>query len=148
MYLGGMTGQKEQEYRTFSIFRDLFPDFPKGKIIQNESPDFLIKLNRRTSIGIELTELRGQNFYDQQGHYANPENIKSQIENTIRAKEEKIYLYQKHKTSELWLLIHIDSFENKINFDLKNKIDRWNFEAEFSRVFLLEIHQKKLFQII
>ena len=143
-----MTEQKEQEYRTFSIFRDLFDGFPKGKIIQNESPDFLIKLNRRTSIGIELTELRGQDFYDRHGHYNNPERIKEQIENTIKAKEEKIYLYQKHKTSELWLLIHIDSFENKINFNLKNKIERWNFEAEFSRVFLLEINQRQLLKII
>ncbi len=143
-----MTGQKEQEYYTFSIFRDLFDEFPKGKIIQNESPDFLVRLNRRTSIGIELTELRGQNFYDQQGHYANPQNIKSQIVNTIRAKEEKIYLYQKHKTSQLWLLIHIGSFENKINFNLKDKIERWKFETEFSKVFLLEIEAQQLYQVI
>lgn len=109
-----MTGQKEQEYRTLSLFRELFKKFPKGKVIQNESPDFLVRLNKKTSIGIELTELRGQNFYDQHGHYTNPGKIKEQIENTIQAKEEKIYLYQKYKNSQLWLLIHIDSFENKI----------------------------------
>ena len=143
-----MTGQKEQEYRTLSLFRELFKKFPKGKVIQNESPDFLVRLNKKTSIGIELTELRGQNFYDQHGHYTNPEKIKEQIENTIQAKEEKIYLYQKYKTSQLWLLIHIDSFENKINFNLKDKIERWNFNTNFSRVFLLEIDKQQLYVVI
>ncbi len=143
-----MTEQKDQENRTLNLFRELFQDFPNGKVIQNESPDFLVWLNARKSIGIELTELRGQDFYDQQGSYSNPENIKTQIENTIRAKEEKIYLYLKHKPTQLWLLIHINSFDNKLRFNFKDKIERWNFSADFNKVFLLEIETQLLFQVL
>ena len=143
-----MTEQKEQEYQIFDLFRKLHEDFPKGKVVQNESPDFLLRLNRRSSIGIELTELRGQYFYDRRGHYAHPEMIKEQIEHTIRAKEEKIYLYQRHKPAQLWLLIHIGSFDDLLRFNLKDKIERWEFSADFHRVYLLEVKSQSLFQVI
>ncbi len=148
LYLEKMLEQKEQEYRTFNLFRDLLPNFPNGRIVQNESPDFLVRMNARKTIGIELTELRGQDFYDRQGQYSHPEAIKEQIETTIRAKEDKIYLYQKSKPYQLWLLIHLESFNNKIRYNFKDKIERWSFSAAFDRVFLLEIQTQKLLEII
>ena len=143
-----MTEQKEQEYQIFNLFRRLHDDFPRGQVVPNESPDFLVRLNRRSAIGIELTELRGQEFYEQRGHYSHPEMIKEQIEKIIHAKEEKIHLYQRHKPAQLWLLIHIGSFDNLIHFNLKDKIERWGFAADFNRVFLLEIKTQNLIQLV
>ncbi|MGQ8336018.1 hypothetical protein ACUNWD_05660 [Sunxiuqinia sp. A32] len=142
-----MTDKKKIELQVLMLFRKLYGEFPNGKIVQNESPDFLVKVNRRKKLGIELTELHGQEFYEQQGHLTEPEKINEHIEDTIRAKEEKIYLYQKHKPFQLWLLIHIESFQNKLLFNFQNKIGNWNFPSDFDRIFLMEIENEKLFEI-
>lgn len=133
-----MPDKKEHERRIFQLFRNLFNDFPKGKVIQAESPDFRIRLNRRKVIGIELTELHGQEYYDNQGHFTHPELLFQDLSNTISSKEEKIYLYQKIKPVELWLLIHIHSFQNKLSFNYRNKLENWIFNSSFNRIFLLE----------
>ncbi|HKJ43895.1 MAG TPA: hypothetical protein VKA27_17490 [Sunxiuqinia sp.] len=133
-----MQDKKVYENQIFQLFIHLIDNFPTGKVVQNESPDFLVRLNRRKVIGIELTELHGQEFYDNQGHFTHPELLYDNLASTISAKEEKIYLYQKVKPVELWLLIHIRSFQNKLNFNYRNKLDNWNFSSSFDRIFLLE----------
>jgi len=142
-----MLEKKEIEFNVLMLFRRLFNDFPKGKIVQNESPDFLIKLNPKKKLGIELTELRGQDFYDQHGSFTQPDKINEHIEDTIRAKEEKLYLYRKQKPFQLWLLIHIESFQNKLQYNFQNKIENWMYHSAFDRVFLLEIENEKLYVI-
>ena len=47
---------KETEYRLIQKFKELYSDFPKGKIIVNESPDFIIE-SKFLKVGIELTEI-------------------------------------------------------------------------------------------
>ena len=142
-----MPDKKEHESHIFQLFKNLIDDFPSGKVVQTESPDFLVRLNRRKVIGIELTELHGQEFYDNLGHFTHPELLFQDLENTITAKEEKIYLYQKVKPVELWLLIHIRSFQNKLNFSYRNKLDCWNINSSFDRIFLLEENNKWLLEI-
>ena len=139
-----MSDKKQHEKKVFQLFKNLTDDFPKGKVIQNESPDFLLRLNPKKAIGIELTELRGQTFHENQGHFENPDLLFQHIENTISAKEEKIYLYQKVKPVELWLLIHIQSFHGKLNFHYRNKLSNWSFTSSFDRIYLLEIKNKSL----
>lgn len=143
-----MPDKKEHERRIFQLFKNLIDDFPKGKVIQRESPDFLVRLNRRKVIGIELTELHGQEFYDNQGYFTHPELLFQDLGSTISSKEKKIYLYQKIRPVELWLLIHIRSFQNKLNFNYRNKLDNWDFNSSFDRIFLLEENKQKLTKII
>ena len=38
-------------------FMKAYRDFPKGKLLKSESPDFILKLNPKKTIGIELTHL-------------------------------------------------------------------------------------------
>ena len=142
-----MPDKKEHESQIFQLFRNLVNDFPSGKVVQAESPDFLVRLNRRKVIGIELTELHGQEFYDNLGHFNHPELLFQNLESTIAAKEEKIYLYQKVKPVELWLLIHLRSFQNKLNFNYRNKLDDWNVQSAFDRIFLLEETNQWLLEI-
>jgi hypothetical protein len=142
-----MPDKKAHEHQVLQIFRNLIADFPKGKVLQTESPDFLVRLNRKKVIGIELTELHGQTFYDNQGYYNSPELLYQNIERTILAKEEKIYLYQKVKPVELWLLIHLRSFQDQLNFHYRNKLINWVFNSSFDRIFLLEETNRELHEI-
>lgn len=53
--------KKQLEVLLIQYFRDCYPDFPKGKIVPSESPDFIITLKSRNSLGIELTRLNPLN---------------------------------------------------------------------------------------
>jgi hypothetical protein len=46
-----------QEYIIIDNFRKHYPQFPKGKLIKSESPDFILKTGAKHTIGIELTSL-------------------------------------------------------------------------------------------
>ena len=47
----------QEEWLVMRSFRDNYPDFPKGKLIKSESPDFTLKLSLTKSIGIELSRI-------------------------------------------------------------------------------------------
>jgi hypothetical protein len=49
--------KKELETLIIHYFRNSYPEFPKGETIPSESPDFLVKLKNRRTLGIELTRL-------------------------------------------------------------------------------------------
>ena len=53
--------KKQLEILLLDYFRECYADFPKGKIVPDESPDFIIKLNARKNLGIELTRLNPAN---------------------------------------------------------------------------------------
>ncbi|HKJ78910.1 MAG TPA: hypothetical protein VKA10_05220 [Prolixibacteraceae bacterium] len=53
--------KKELEILLINYFRESFTDFPKGKIVPSESPDFLITFKNRHQLGIELTRLNPGN---------------------------------------------------------------------------------------
>lgn len=43
------------EWLIMRSFRESYPDFPKGKLVKSESPDFTLKLSVSKSIGIEIS---------------------------------------------------------------------------------------------
>ena len=49
--------KKEKERLVVEQFRDTYTEFPKGKLVLSESPDFVIRTSPRYSIGIELVSL-------------------------------------------------------------------------------------------
>lgn len=49
--------QKDEEKCWLDLFIRAYPDFPKGKISQDESPDFIINRGKKRPIGIEITQL-------------------------------------------------------------------------------------------
>ncbi|QIA09582.1 hypothetical protein [Draconibacterium halophilum] len=49
--------KKQLEILLVNYFRDQYPDFPKGKVVASESPDFVIKMKNKHKLGIELTRL-------------------------------------------------------------------------------------------
>jgi|GEM_PF-426211 len=147
-YLTGMQDKKSIEQVVLHKFIGLFQEFPAGRITAGESPDFLLRANTGKAIGIELTELRGQDFLNHTHGLIEPRNILYYIEKTIQSKEKKIYLYRKNKLFQLWLLIHLDSFGPAINFKLENKLTNLHIHSGFDRIFLLELTSEKLFEFI
>lgn len=49
--------KKHIEVLLMEYFRNAYPEFPKGKLMTCESPDFILSLSTRSSVGIEITRL-------------------------------------------------------------------------------------------
>lgn len=49
--------KKQVEVLLMDYFRKTYPEFPKGKLKPYESPDFILSLSTRNSVGIEMTRL-------------------------------------------------------------------------------------------
>ncbi|MFY9152008.1 MAG: hypothetical protein WAO52_08340 [Prolixibacteraceae bacterium] len=143
----------EEEY-IIELFRIEYPDFPKGKLLKTESPDFILKENPRNAIGIELTKLHGPGIKKENTHFASkvhgyqpPEFSKENIEFTISAKDEKLHLYQQKRLNQIWLLITADLNESPVSFNLNNKLENWNFLSGFHKIFLFELKTRNVFEL-
>ncbi len=120
----------EEEILVMDYFRDFYKDFPKGKLVKSESPDFIVNVNTKKSIGIELTRL-------------NPKknSLFEKIEVTLKNKSHKLRLYQQKKFNSIWLVIHVDFIDvSKLN-NLQAKLDTQKFETEFDQVFLFDMFE-------
>ena len=53
--------KKQLEFLLLHYFKECYTDFPKGKIVLSESPDFVIRLKSKSQLGIELTRLNPEN---------------------------------------------------------------------------------------
>lgn len=130
-----------EEKKVLDLFRKTYTEFPKGKLNKTESPDFILKLNSKKSIGIELTELYNHN--QKNNNYSI-----EQIEKLIKKKEEKIILYQKKKVTELWLIITIDSMDKSDLYMLISQIEEHEFNSMFHKVFLFELFDRKILKLV
>lgn len=143
----------EEEY-IIELFRNVYPDFPKGKLFKTESPDFILKETPKKTIGIELTKLHGPNLIKEKTHFTSkingyqpPEFTKENIEYTISVKDEKLPIYKKKMLNQIWLLITADLNDSPVSFNLINKLDNWNFLSGFQKVFLFELKSRKVFEL-
>jgi len=128
--------QQEEEILILEYFRKHYPDFPKGKLIKSESPDFVLKETPKKSIGIELTHL----------NYTAP-TLKEKIERTLVNKNQKFNLYKSQKFNEIWLIIHNDFVEEAISYNIQNKLINWVFLTKFEKVFLFDLFENKIFEL-
>ncbi|NOZ47037.1 MAG: hypothetical protein GXO79_09680 [Chlorobi bacterium] len=138
-----MTQQSKilEEKEVMNLFQKSFPDFPKGKLKKSESPDFILQITPKKSIGIELTKLYNHKAIDQ--NYS-----LEQIKWLIHKKEEKIKLYRKKKINIIWLIITIDS-ENTININRLNcQLEKLFFTSLFQKVFLFETKDNKIIELV
>jgi hypothetical protein len=137
------------------LFRQEYDLFPKGKLSKTESPDFMIGNDRQTATGIELTKLHGPGEEKLKTHfsrgdstYISPEPSYENIEFTIRAKEEKLYLYRRKNPCQIWLIITTDLTDSPVSYNIANKLSNWNFNSEFDKVFLFELSGRKVYELL
>jgi hypothetical protein len=146
--------QMMEELLIIEQFRNEFKEFPKGKLQKSESPDFILRVSPKNTIGIELTKLHGPTVNKFKTHYPSkingytaPEFNRENLEFTINAKNEKRAYYQKKSLNQLWLLITADLEERPVNYNLGNKLQTWSFLSGFQKVFLFELKARKVFEL-
>lgn len=126
----------DEEKLVIEYFRKCYPEFPKGKLIKSESPDFILKVNPKSSFGIELTRLDQTKglFLDQ-------------IRQALNKKQQKIYLYQKGWFQQLWLIIHADQIQQASNSNLNNSLEKSDFYYDFDQVFLFDLFNGQVYPL-
>jgi len=139
--------QSQEELRIIKSFIKEYSDFPGGRLLKSESPDFILKINFKTSIGIELTRIRPpvslHRTYKSQDIILNKEIL----EQTIAGKEEKLPIYRKQQLDRIWLIITCEGIESRTNLNLQNKIQNWQINTEFHRVFLFDSVKPKIYEL-
>lgn len=143
-----------EEMLIMEYFRNEYKEFPKGKLMKSESPDFVLRVSPKNAIGIELTKLHGPTVNKHKTHYPckiagynAPEFNRENLDYTINAKNEKLAYYQKKRLNQLWLLITADLEESPVNYNMGNKLEKWSFFSGFQKVFLFELKTRKVFEL-
>ncbi|MCL1821361.1 MAG: hypothetical protein FWG22_00905 [Prolixibacteraceae bacterium] len=82
--------KKQIEILLMNYFRQSFSEFPAGKVIPSESPDFIIRCSLRKMTGLELTRLHSPNML--KPSFAVPENSPEMrfircVQNLVEEKE-------------------------------------------------------------
>ena len=125
--------KKEKERLVIEQFRDTYTEFPKGKLVLSESPDFVIRTSPRYSIGIELVSLP----------YSGTHRSQEDIKHVLEKKQEKLSLYRKKRLDNYWLLIYTDS-PGHISSPELNKIQDTRYQSEFHKVYLMLIPENEI----
>jgi hypothetical protein len=139
--------QKEEERLIIEYFRKHYSAFPKGRLAKSESPDFILKVHPKNSIGIEITRLHDGSLPKSNPGFPVAEFTKSNIENTIRNKEAKLTLYQQKKIRLFWLIITTDYIHLPEGGNLPDTLESLKFETVFDKVFLFDLFEKKIFEL-
>ena len=143
--------EKIEERFYLDLFRKLESDFPRGKIIASESPDFLIKTKHRT-VGIEMTRMMPLYMREESFETANEAPKRwlvgtETLQMILDKKEEKLNLYQSKKLNAYWLIIVVPPLSSAHSCELPPQLLHFKFHTRFNRVFLLLVDQKKLMVI-
>jgi len=116
-----------EEWTVIRYFREQYASFPKGKLNKSESPDFILQLNRKKQIGIELTRFDDIGKYHQEG-------VSQNFTQLLEKKENKLRLYKKHLLSEYWLIIITETVVAS-NLFQEMKVHK----SKFNKVFIFDI---------
>lgn len=128
--------QKEEEKLVMQMFRKSYADFPKGRLVISESPDFILIINRHTRLGIELTQI-------DRGHH----NLIGKIKARIEAKNKKISQYRTATTGMHWLVIYVEDLQTVTSLNLKTKLENIYFPSDFQKIFFFDLFSREVFQI-
>ncbi len=137
-----MTGKSLSEEHIIKLFRKHCPDFPKGKLIKSESPDFIIKTSTKYSIGIELTQIE-----DSKNPSPKKYITKEMIESAIRRKDEKLSLYQKKILDAYWLILVAGQKDDLMDLKTPSKICNWAFETNFHKIYLFILSERRVIEL-
>ncbi len=121
------------------LFASLLPDFPKGKRVQGESPDFIVHRSNQNHLGIELTKY----FQEAENKNIFPDGLQQRID----AKNMKLQLYRSDSIQELWLVIALGLDNSDTSPKPSQSALNHSYISGFQSVFLVDIKGKKLFEL-
>ena len=131
-----------EEWVVMRYFREKYEHFPKGKLLKYESPDFVLVLNRKKRIGIELTRL----------DYLLKDKIiikdvSNQFLKLMDKKEAKLTAYRKNRLNAYWLIVTVDSFE-LLDVDNDKSLRQLDLNTSFDKVFLFDLFSAAIIELI
>ncbi|HMM10820.1 MAG TPA: hypothetical protein PKE03_01835 [Bacteroidales bacterium] len=103
--------KKAAEYEVLKAWLMLDSELPKGKIIENESPDFLYFTSKMKAVGIEITSLKihSQDLDSLIGRKNFGDLYMMKLQELITKKNSLQSLYRRNpQITKLWLLIVSD----------------------------------------
>jgi hypothetical protein len=128
--------KKDKEWVVIQYFREKYADFPKGKLVKSESPDFILKQGRKKSIGIELTQLDiGQSHTE--------ESWSEHLNDLLSKKEDKLRIYKKKWLNEYWLLIAIENID-----PIETGLYTIHLDSKFDKVFLFDVFTGLVYSLL
>ena len=136
--------KSDEESSVISRFIKAYPSFPKGKLLKSESPDFILKLNPKKSIGIELTRLF---MPGDSGDPRNPVFFADLIISCLRRKEDKMALYRKKRIDFYWLIILTDPATTLLTESSVSRLFDLQPSTSFHKVFLFGTADGKLVEL-
>jgi hypothetical protein len=85
--------KKQMEVLIIEYFRECYNEFPKGKVVPSESPDFILKMKSTHLLGIELTRLNPANAVPISENLQQEINFQEQLILKIKAHFERTSQY-------------------------------------------------------
>lgn len=73
---------RSQEEYIFKAFKELYTDFPEGKYIRGEQPDYIIHTSGKT-IGVEITQIFIDSYTDSSSNEKRKESLHSMVGHTL-----------------------------------------------------------------
>lgn len=134
MGLNNQQLKKQAELIHIGLWQKLSAGVPSGRIVVHESPDFLLMLNKRMAIGIELTRLA----YPAGKSDLSLEWFAQQLESTIARKSELLAKYSANpQIAAQWLVIVCDDEYYRQVHRFLERAGRLTFYHGFGRIDLL-----------
>ncbi len=142
--------KQEVERAYFDQFRQLYNEIPHGKIIQSESPDFIIR-SRHFMLGVEITRIYQENIIE-----VYSETIPSIISKAVflsalhpilEKKESKRLRYQTKRMNSNWLVIVFVRESANQPYNFLKELDNTSVESGFEKVFLLDVYANQLIEL-
>jgi len=87
-------------------------------------------------------------FWERANHLGISENVVGDVREVIRKKDEKLRLYQKQRLNYYWLLITTDRLLEVKSFRLHDKMMNHSFLSRFQHVFLFDLIQSNVIQLV
>jgi hypothetical protein len=135
--------KKDEERVIVKYFLDKYPDLPKGRLIDHESPDFILKISRKQSLGIELTQI-----HLPKGALHKPSDLFDQIAQLLKKKGKLLPSYRAPGIRQVWLLIFAEDIQLPSSMDMQTKLSKVGFESAFDRTFLFDLFSGEIWEII
>jgi hypothetical protein len=146
---GTFAEHKSGERKSLDLLIRLYPEFPKGRILPAESPDFIISSGDRRLTGIELTRFTRAHpeSFNAASHFT-PELSREALLEVVQAKEKKLHLYLRHKLQAIWLLILVSKISQSSSFNIRNQLSNWHIQSAFDRVLLLDLSREVIYDVL
>ena len=131
------------EWLVMNYFIEKYEGFPAGKLVKHESPDFLLKVNRHNTIGIELTQLGVHSTIGRE----TTDVLTEALQHTLEKKQQKIPLYNKLWLIEKWLIVYTDKLALPVGAKMEKLFGRLTVSSGFNRTYLFDLFTGKIFEI-